>query len=52
MPGYDDTFPVSDSSVDTPRATAGIVIGALVALWLLRKGFRGISVGGVSANIR
>lgn len=48
---YDDTFPVSDSSIDTPRAAAGLVIGALLALWILRRGFRGVSVGGVSAKI-
>lgn len=51
MPSLDDTFGVTDENA-TPRAAAGIVIGALLALWLLRRGFRGVSVGGVSASIR
>lgn len=52
MPSLDDTFPVSDTGVDTPRAAAGIVIGAVIALWLLRRGFRGISAGGVSVGVK
>lgn len=40
----DNEYPVSTGSMDTPRAAAGIVIGSLLALWLLRRGFRGVSV--------
>lgn len=35
--------------VSTEYATAAIVLGALVALILIRRGFRGISVPGVGA---
>lgn len=52
MPMDDSEYPVSSSSVDTPRAAAGIVIGALVALVLLRRGFRGVSVAGVNVGIK
>jgi len=52
MPSNDDTFDVTDNSVSTPRAAAGLVIGALIALMLIRRGFRGASVGGVSVGIK
>lgn len=52
MPANDQEFPVTATNVDTPRAAAGIVLGALVALWLLRRGFRGISAGGVNIGIK
>jgi len=47
-----DEYPVSTGSVDTPRAAAGIVIGALVALILVRRGFRGVNLGGVGVSIK
>lgn len=34
---------------DTPMAVAGIVIGCVVALWLLRRGFRGVGIPGVGS---
>lgn len=34
---------------DTPFAVAGIVIGCVVALWLLRRGFRGVGLPGVGS---
>lgn len=52
MPAKDDDYTVSNTMIDTPYAAAGLVIGALVALILLKRGFRGISVGGVSASIK
>jgi hypothetical protein len=56
MPGdqyYSDTNPVSgNGGISTEHATAAVVIGALVALWMLRRGFRGVSVGGVSVGVR
>lgn len=40
--------PVSGANgITTERATAGIVIGCLIALILLRRGFRGANVSGV-----
>lgn len=40
---------VRESGVTTERVVAGIVLGCLVALILLRRGFRGVSVPGVGA---
>lgn len=37
---------------DVPQYSAVVVIGALVFLFLIRKGFRGVNVGGVSLNVR
>lgn len=36
----------------TPVAAAGLVIGCLAFLFLVRRGFRGVSVGGVSVGVR
>lgn len=38
--------------LDTPAAAAAVVIGALVFLILVKRGFRGISAGGVSVGVR
>jgi hypothetical protein len=46
MLNYEDN-PVKTAGFDTQHAVAGIVIGCLVALILLRRGFRGVSVPGV-----
>lgn len=35
----------------TPTAAAAIVIGCLLFLILVRRGFRGVSVGGVSVGV-
>lgn len=37
------------SSIAAPHATGGMVIAALLFLWLVRKGFRGASVPGVGS---
>jgi hypothetical protein len=47
-----NSMPVDDGTGMTPRAAAGIVIGALVALILIRRGFRGVNVGGVSVGVK
>ena len=39
------------SFLETPSAAAALVIGSLVFLVLVRRGFRGISVGGVSVGV-
>lgn len=39
------------SLLETPGAAAALVIGSLVFLVLVRRGFRGISVGGVSVGV-
>lgn len=48
MLNYEDA-PVRESGVTTERVVAGIVIGCLVALILLRRGFRGVSIPGVGS---
>lgn len=44
--------PVSTSTGNTEYSTAALVIGALVALILIGRGFRGVNVGGVSVGVR
>lgn len=47
-------YPVGNaaSGFTTEHAAAAIVIASLVALVLIRRGFRGVSVGGVSVGVR
>lgn len=52
MYGNEQEYPISGGGFTTEHAAAAIVIGALVALVLIRRGFRGVSVGGVSVGIR
>jgi hypothetical protein len=47
-----EEYPVSTGSLDTPRAVAGLVIGSMLALWLIRRGFRGLSAGGVGISVK
>ena len=37
---------------DSPQAAAVIILGSMLALYAIRRGFRGVSVGGVSLNVR
>lgn len=39
------------SFLETPTAAAALVIGSLVFLILVRRGFRGVNVGGVSVGV-
>lgn len=39
------------NAISTPMAAAAIVISALAFLILVRRGFRGVSVGGVSVGV-
>jgi hypothetical protein len=51
--GQDQTHPVKGPrGIDTPGAAAALVIGALVFLILVRRGFRGVNVGGVGVSVR
>lgn len=52
MPAMDNEYPVGNSAIDTPRAAAAIVIGSLIALMLIKRGFRGVSAGGLSVGVR
>lgn len=52
MPTYpeESSYNVRTASVlDTPIVVAGIVIGCVVALWLLRRGFRGVGIPGIGS---
>lgn len=51
MPTYgEETYNVRTANMlDTPYAVAGIVIGCVIALWLLRRGFRGVGIPGVGS---
>jgi hypothetical protein len=49
---YADENPVKGAGLSTEHATAAVVIGALVALWFVRRGFRGVSAGGISVGVR
>lgn len=54
--GYDDTnvhnVGHTTGFFNTEHATGAIVIGALVFLVLIRRGFRGVSVAGVSVGVK
>lgn len=43
--------PVPDKGGNTEYMAAAIVIGALVALVMINRGFRGVSVGRVSGGL-
>lgn len=38
--------------LSTPHAAAVVVLGALAFLILINRGFRGVSVGGVSVGVK
>ncbi len=48
----DDGNPIKPSTLTTAYASAVVVIGALVFLVLIKRGFRGVSVGGVSVGVK
>lgn len=43
--------PVKANGVTTPRAAAGLVLGSLMALIMIRRGFRGVSVGRLTGGL-
>lgn len=43
--------PVSGGGTPTERAAGILVIGALVALIMIHRGFRGVSIGRVSGGL-
>jgi len=52
MPQYDEyEHPVKLGGLQTEHAAGIIVIGALVFLILVRRGFRGVSAGGVGVKL-
>jgi hypothetical protein len=52
MPGYDEyDNPVKVGGLSTEHACAAIVFGALLFLFLVKRGFRGVSAGGVGVKL-
>lgn len=52
--GYEDTQYVNPikGGFSVEHATAALTLGALLLLWLIGRGFRGVSVGGVGVSVR
>lgn len=38
--------------MSTEHVAGALVLGALVLLWLIGRGFRGVAVGGVSVGVK
>lgn len=51
-PDSEPQNPVSGGTGNTEYSVAALVIGSLVALMLIARGFRGVNVGGVSVGVR
>lgn len=43
--------PVPGKGLDTPQAAAALVIGSLVGLIMIRRGFRGLSVSRATGGL-
>lgn len=51
-PTSEGVNPVSDGrTIDTPQMAGVLVIGALVLLILIKRGFRGVNVGGAGVRL-
>lgn len=48
----DGMNPVKGNGLTTAHASAVVVLGSLLFLVLIKRGFRGVSVGGVSVGVR
>jgi hypothetical protein len=44
--------PVIGAGIDTQHVAAAVVVFAIVALWGIRRGFRGVNLAGVHVGIR
>lgn len=51
MNEYDD-YPVNSGGLSTEHAAAVLVIGSLIILIAIRKGFTGVNVAGVTVGIK
>jgi hypothetical protein len=45
------TNPVKGAGFDTPQMAGAIVIASLLALVAIRRGFRGVNVGGAGVRL-
>ncbi len=50
-PDSTQTNAVQTGGVSTPHSAAILVIGSLIALVLIKKGFRGVNLGGVKVGV-
>lgn len=50
--GVDNTNPAMIGGWDTQHMAAVVVFSAILFLVLIRKGFRGLNVGGLSVNVK
>lgn len=52
--GYEDSTAINPikGGFTVEHAAAAITLFALVLLWLIARGFRGVSIGGVGVGIR
>jgi hypothetical protein len=48
----DYTHPVKGQGFTTEYASAALVFGALIFLIMVRRGFRGASIGGISVAVK
>jgi len=48
----DGMNPVKGTGMTTAHASAVVVLGALLFLILVKRGFRGVTAGGVSIGVR
>lgn len=50
---YGDTMvnPVKGAGFDTPQVAGAIVIGSVLMLVLIRRGFRGVNLAGVRVGV-
>lgn len=44
--------PVIGRGIDTEHVAAAVVILAILALWAIRRGFRGVNLAGVHVGIK
>ena len=51
VPANDYDNPIDVQGFTTEHAAAAIVLGAMVALWAIRRGFRGINIAGAGVRV-
>jgi len=51
QPDQEAVNPIKMGGLNTEQMTAAIVLGALVALIMINRGFRGVSVGRVTGGL-
>lgn len=44
--------PVTGTGLDTQHVAAIVVVASIGLLWAIRRGFRGVNVGGINVGVR